>query len=65
MDIADIETLNSVSLLRISVECIIMKRVNILTNGRYINYNPINTEAENTENGLVHYKLSPLLFSSI
>ena len=42
-----------------------MKRVNILTNGRYINYNPINTEAENTENGLVNYKLSPLLFSSI
>ena len=62
---ADIETLNSVSLLRISVECIIMKRVNILTNGRYINYNPINTEAENTENGLVNYKLSPLLLSSI
>lgn len=61
----DIETLNSVSLLRISVECIIMKSINILTNGRYINYNPINTEAKNTENGLVNYKLSPLLFSSI
>lgn len=57
--------IKSVSLLRISVECTIMKRVNILTNGRYLNYNPINTEAENSENGLVNYKLIPLLFSSI
>lgn len=58
MDQADIETLNSVSSLRISVECITLKRVSkIVTNGRYINSRPVNTEAGSIENWLVNNEL--------